>query len=146
MYPQSCKSVHDLINHHYPNINRKLLLTEDQKFKSYLYDYLSVSTVLILVITNGTLTNANCIKALEVATMKNKKVILLHDPTSKFPSYSEIKQLPKEVQYVFSTIAIPLATQHVAAVWNRISDKIFERIPVLNMICTYSLIFSRQNQ
>lgn len=116
-----------------------LLRAEDKNFKALLHDNFLVSSTLILVLTNGTLSNPNCAKALELATIKNKKIILVHDTKSDFPQYSEIQKLPEEVQYVFSTIAIPLAEKHLSACWNKISDKIFERIKVFNTCIVLNL-------
>lgn len=122
--------VQDVVNINYPTIKRVLLRAEDKDFTAKLYDNFMQSTALILVLSEGTLENENCIKAILLAIVQNKKIILVHDTTSDFPQYSAIEKLPKEVQPIFSSIAVPLVAEHLHSCWDKISDKIFDRIKV----------------
>ena len=56
----------------------------------------------------------------------------MYDITSAFPQPSEIEQLSKEVQSVFSSVAVPLIVQYVGNAWMKITDKLFDRIKVGN--------------
>lgn len=86
---------------------------------------------LILILSDDTLDNANCIYALQMAIAEKKKVVLVHDTTSPFPQYSKIQTLPLEVQSVFSSIAVPLIAKYTKNCWKKIADKIFDKIKVV---------------
>lgn len=106
------------------------LSAENANFAAQLKDDFIQSNALILVLSDGTLQNLNCIKALKLAIVQHKKIVLVHDVTTRFPSYTVIKKLDKEIQPIFSSIVVPLAKNHLEDVWNKIEDKIFDRIKV----------------
>ena len=114
-------------------MKRNLVCASDKNEFARFQDYLSLSTTLIMILTTGTLASENCIKALELATIKNKKIIVVHDTTSPFPQYSDMQKLPKGLRHIFSTIAVPLATEHLSTCWSKINDKIFERLKVQSL-------------
>ena len=140
VYLKSCDLIQDLVNVNYLQINRLLVCAEDQKFEAKLTDALIQSTALILVVSKGTLSNGNCETALKHALKERKKIVLVHDTTTKFPQYTEISKLSVNCRKVFDCIAVPLTSKHLDSCWNRINDKIFERVKVnLHIILGFNL-------
>ena len=80
--------------------------------------------------SEGALSNPNCVLALEEAVKQKKKVVLVHDTSSIFPQPSEIDRLSPEVQNIFATVAVPLIAKYVKKAWKKIADKLFDRIQV----------------
>ena len=80
--------------------------------------------------SEGALNNPNYILALEEAVKQKKKVVLVHDTSSKFPQPSEIDRLSPEVKNIFTTVAVPLIAKYVKEAWKKIADKLFDRIQV----------------
>ena len=96
--------------------------------------------------SKGALNDPNCVFALEEALKQQKKVVLVHDVNSTFPQPSEIAQLPKEVQSIFTTVAVPLINKYVKKAWKKIADKLFDRVQVSLHFSPILTKFSRQVQ
>ena len=96
--------------------------------------------------SKGALDNANCVFALEEAVKQKKKVVLVDDTSSTFPQPSEIARLSPEVQNIFATVTVPLIAKYVKKAWQKIADKLFDRIQVLQCFFSFSYKFSRQVQ
>jgi hypothetical protein len=88
------------------------------------------SSGLIVIISEGALDNENCVHALKVGVQKKCKIVIVWDTTCKFPQYSKIKTLSTEVQGIFSSIAVPLIKEYAKNCWEKVADKLFNRIKV----------------
>ena len=67
-----------------------------------------------------------------LAKSKQILVVLVYPEGFLFPSPYDIRTLNIDVQRVFNSIPVPLNDFYVEHCWKTISDKIFDRVKVIN--------------
>ena len=90
----------------------------------------SSAEALIVLLTKGCFSFDHFGKVLEFALEKGKKVILVHDVASPFPSPQDIGKLPIKVKSVFDSIAVPFIELYAKHCWDKILDKLYDKIKV----------------
>jgi hypothetical protein len=88
----------------------------------------SRADALIVLLTEGCLSFEHFGRVLEIAVEKQKKVILIHDVTSPFPSQQDIDKLPNKVKKVFDSIPVPFVELYAKHCLTKILDKLFVKV------------------